>query len=427
MYTSFGLLSVRTPSSKFLSCTYSYYEAKQPYNQEEAITTYKSLIRRMPKPNQYLLLYVLDLLSVFARKSDKNLMTATSAPHSPQFTLTTSNPLIDLAVIFRPGLISHPQHERSPEEHNLSQRVLEFLIAQQDWFMLDISPPTPGELVENASTQGPGAIMGGGRLGNPSVRWPESTNTPTVSWKATVTSGLGDEVSARNPNPEAGPSTLRRRAASASAWPSGLPPHQTPPQIQSDLGQLTEQITPTSSVPSSPVQLHSDKPKMSPGLGQSSSSPDIGSTHGLIQQRRPSSPLNFSHLPSQANHPPSQSPPPLRPGSPGASLYSDVEELMVIPAGTEEEDTDSSFVPGSGGWKILGRNVGGGGLMEAAHGWGNMQHTGGAGGGHVGGFMSLGGSKKEKDKKEREDEKIKVMRRRTTMERSGKIDPFFAC
>lgn len=32
----------------------------------------------MAQPNQYLLLYVLDLLSVFARKSEKNLMTATS-------------------------------------------------------------------------------------------------------------------------------------------------------------------------------------------------------------------------------------------------------------------------------------------------------------------------------------------------------------
>ncbi|KAF9525630.1 Rho GTPase activation protein, partial [Crepidotus variabilis] len=98
--------------------------AKRPFNQDEAIATYKSLIRKMPKPNQYLLLYVLDLLSVFARKSDKNLMTATN-----------------LAVIFRPGLISHPQHEMSPQEHALSQKVLEFLIAQQDWFMLDIAPP----------------------------------------------------------------------------------------------------------------------------------------------------------------------------------------------------------------------------------------------------------------------------------------------
>ncbi|KAJ6623999.1 Rho GTPase activation protein [Mycena sp. CBHHK59/15] len=102
--------------------------AKQPFNQDEAIATYKRLIRGMPRANQYLLLYVLDLLSVFARKSDKNLMTATN-----------------LAVIFRPGLISHPSHEMSPTEHKLSQRVLEFLIAQQDWFMLDIPPPPQNE------------------------------------------------------------------------------------------------------------------------------------------------------------------------------------------------------------------------------------------------------------------------------------------
>ncbi|TFK27780.1 Rho GTPase activation protein, partial [Coprinopsis marcescibilis] len=95
--------------------------AKEPYNQEEVIAKYKSLMRQMPRANQYLLLYVLDLLSVFARKSDINLMTATN-----------------LAVIFRPGLISHPNHEMSPPEHALSQKVLEFLIAHQDWFMLDI-------------------------------------------------------------------------------------------------------------------------------------------------------------------------------------------------------------------------------------------------------------------------------------------------
>ncbi|KXN93340.1 GTPase-activating protein SAC7 [Leucoagaricus sp. SymC.cos] len=78
----------------------------------------------MSQAHQYLLLYVLDLLSVFARKSDKNLMTAQN-----------------LAVIFRPGILSHPSHEMAPQEHALSQRVLEFLIASQDWFMLDT--PTP--------------------------------------------------------------------------------------------------------------------------------------------------------------------------------------------------------------------------------------------------------------------------------------------
>jgi len=52
--------------------------AKKPYNQEEAIATYKRLIRSLPRANQYLLLYLLDLLSVFARKCDKNLMTPAS-------------------------------------------------------------------------------------------------------------------------------------------------------------------------------------------------------------------------------------------------------------------------------------------------------------------------------------------------------------
>ncbi|TCD63340.1 hypothetical protein EIP91_005659 [Steccherinum ochraceum] len=98
--------------------------ARRNFNQDEVIATYKRLIRSLPRANQYLLLYVLDLLSVFARKADRNLMTAKN-----------------LAVIFRPALLSHPTHELNPQEHQLSQDVLEFLIAHQDWFMLDIPPP----------------------------------------------------------------------------------------------------------------------------------------------------------------------------------------------------------------------------------------------------------------------------------------------
>jgi len=100
--------------------------ATKPYNQDDVIATYKRLIRSMPRANQYLLLYVLDLLSVFARKCDKNLMTPAN-----------------LAVIFRPAILSLPEHELLPKEHQLSQDVLEFLIAHQDWFMLDIPPPPP--------------------------------------------------------------------------------------------------------------------------------------------------------------------------------------------------------------------------------------------------------------------------------------------
>ena len=39
--------------------------------------------------------------------------------------------------------MSHPDHELLPTEHQLSQDVLEFLIAHQDWFMLDTPPPPP--------------------------------------------------------------------------------------------------------------------------------------------------------------------------------------------------------------------------------------------------------------------------------------------
>lgn len=52
--------------------------------------------------------------------------------------------LPDLAVIFRPALLSHPTHELSPTEHQLSQDVLEFLIEHQDWFMLEITSNATG-------------------------------------------------------------------------------------------------------------------------------------------------------------------------------------------------------------------------------------------------------------------------------------------
>lgn len=45
---------------------------------DQRIREYKRLIRRMPAENQFLLLYVLDLLGIFAKESDKNLMTAAS-------------------------------------------------------------------------------------------------------------------------------------------------------------------------------------------------------------------------------------------------------------------------------------------------------------------------------------------------------------
>lgn len=67
-------------------------------------------------------------------------------------------PLSDLAVIFRPGILSHPSHEMLPHEHALSQRVLEFLIAHQDWFMLETPAPNPAHVSPPLPSSNPGPV-----------------------------------------------------------------------------------------------------------------------------------------------------------------------------------------------------------------------------------------------------------------------------
>jgi hypothetical protein len=89
------------------------------FDQDAAIRIYQALITELPPLNRQLLLYILDLLAVFASKSDLNKM-------------TTAN----LAAIFQPGLLSHPQHDMAPQEYRLSQDVLIFLIENQDCFLI---------------------------------------------------------------------------------------------------------------------------------------------------------------------------------------------------------------------------------------------------------------------------------------------------
>ena len=92
------------------------------FDHDKAIRTYQRLITELPSLNRQLLLYILDLLAVFASKSDVNLMTSAN-----------------LAAIFQPGLLSHPNHDMSPQEYRLSQDVLIFLIDNQDSFLIGMS------------------------------------------------------------------------------------------------------------------------------------------------------------------------------------------------------------------------------------------------------------------------------------------------
>ena len=86
------------------------------------ISMYQRMVTELPPLNRQLLLYLLDLLAVFASRSAINEMGA-----------------VQLSAIFQPGLLSHPTHSLSPEETRLSQDVLIFLIDNQDSFLIGMS------------------------------------------------------------------------------------------------------------------------------------------------------------------------------------------------------------------------------------------------------------------------------------------------
>ena len=92
------------------------------FDPDSAITTYQRLITELPPLNRQLLLYILDLLAVFASKAEQNRMTSAN-----------------LAAIFQPGMLSHSGHDMQPAEYRLSQDVIIFLIENQDSFLVGMS------------------------------------------------------------------------------------------------------------------------------------------------------------------------------------------------------------------------------------------------------------------------------------------------
>ena len=119
----------------------------------KAIVTYQQLITELPPLNRQLLLYILDLLAVFASKSDENRMTSQN-----------------LAAIFQPGMLSHPNHDMAPMEYRLSQDVLIFLIENQDHFLIGMRGTAADEQtvqeVQNGGTPPPGTPNNTGKSKN---------------------------------------------------------------------------------------------------------------------------------------------------------------------------------------------------------------------------------------------------------------------
>jgi hypothetical protein len=114
------------------------------FDEKAAIVRYQKLITELPPLNRQLLLYILDLLAVFAAKSDENRMNSQN-----------------LAAIFQPGMLSHPAHAMAPEEYRLNQCVLIFLIENQDHFLIGMQGTAADENTKKEVELGTGAATAG--------------------------------------------------------------------------------------------------------------------------------------------------------------------------------------------------------------------------------------------------------------------------
>ncbi|KAK9375729.1 uncharacterized protein V1513DRAFT_430703 [Lipomyces chichibuensis] len=105
------------------------------HEMNEVIVKLHGLIQQLPPANRQLLLYILDLLQLFAKNSKKNMM-----------------PAANLAAIFQPCILSHPSHHALPEEYTTSQEAVIFMIEHFKVFRnmadLDNTHPDDGDVIK---------------------------------------------------------------------------------------------------------------------------------------------------------------------------------------------------------------------------------------------------------------------------------------
>ncbi|KAI0526496.1 hypothetical protein F5B22DRAFT_586107 [Xylaria bambusicola] len=151
------------------------------FDQHEAVVKYQALIKELPPLNRQLLLYILDLLAVFAAKSDENRMTAQN-----------------LAAIFQPGMLSHPQHAMAPEEYRLNQCVIIFLIEHQDHFLIGMQGTGTDEQTKREIEKG-----------TPRIVAPSTPNRQTGVVRSVSNASAGAESVTRD-------GTIRRNRSTSS-------------------------------------------------------------------------------------------------------------------------------------------------------------------------------------------------------------------
>ncbi|VEU23115.1 DEKNAAC104294 [Brettanomyces naardenensis] len=88
-----------------------HHKQKLARERNEALEDYARLFDKLPELRRQLLFYILDLLAIFNMHAEKNRM-----------------PAKNLAAVFQPSILSHSDHDMSPDEYALSSLVVEFMI-----------------------------------------------------------------------------------------------------------------------------------------------------------------------------------------------------------------------------------------------------------------------------------------------------------
>ncbi|KAI9016459.1 Rho GTPase activation protein [Phycomyces nitens] len=122
---------------------------------EDRVTAFQQLILTIPPAHQHLLLYLLDMLNMFACNSAENLMDASN-----------------LAAVFCPGILNHPDHV-SAVHYKISQRVIEFLIEFQALFTMQLLIQKPKQL-QSDTLDIPTQVNTQGSIGSPKDLSPRS-------------------------------------------------------------------------------------------------------------------------------------------------------------------------------------------------------------------------------------------------------------
>ncbi|KAG5922514.1 hypothetical protein E4U42_005443 [Claviceps africana] len=274
------------------------------FDESAAIRKYQQLITELPPLNRQLLLYILDLLAVFAAKSDENRMNSQN-----------------LAAIFQPGMLSHPSHAMAPEEYRLNQCVLIFLIENQDHFLIGMQGTAADENTKkevesgtpnNPNAKGVNRTASNASAGANSVRKEgQIRRNRSVSSKHSRGEGSIGCPSPPHVAPAAGglarsntvPSKKSPGLAGGKFRKTGSPGHGSPARVEPMTPVRTAMAIPESPT-SSPVSA-SPAPAPAPAPVSLASGPAAVSVTGRSQERLLDVPQESASTPTKERHLPS--------------------------------------------------------------------------------------------------------------------------